>query len=150
MAWLLGPMKVIPSRSHSSTKSARSATNPHPAQTASALHGHQRLLEAPVVEVGRLALPVGLVHERRRPEVVRLVGFADEPGPAVRLGEQGDGADGRAALQVEFADGVDDAHGRLATVDDGHALEVYGHDDLRIAEERRRLEIRPFYPIDLR
>ena len=90
----------------------------------------ERLLDPVVVQVGRLPLAVGIVNECRRPEVVRLVGLAHEPRPPVRLGEQGNRGDPGAPFQVELADGVDQTHGGLATIDDGHALEVCGHDDL--------------------
>ena len=131
----VGPMNVTPSRSHSSTKSARSATKPQPGPDGVGLHGHERLLQARVVEVGRLPLAVRLVHEGGRAEVIRLVGLPDEARAPVGIREQGDRRDARAALEVELADGVDDAHGRLAAVDDGHALEICGHDDLGLDEE---------------
>jgi hypothetical protein len=98
----------MPRRSHSSTNSGRSLTNPQPAQTASA-RADRRAPERVEVEVAGAG----------RAERDRLVGLADEHRAAVGLGEERDRADRLRAVLVELADGVDDAHRGLAPVDDG-------------------------------
>ena len=89
--------------------------------------GGEGVLETPVVEIGDLPLTVGAVDVRGRPEREGLVGLPHEHRLAVRVGVEGDRPDARAALLVELADGVDEAHRGLAAVDDGHALEFGMH-----------------------
>ena len=91
------------------------------------LRGHQRRFEQPVVEVARLPLAVARVDDRGGPESEGLVGLPHEHGAAVGVGVEGDRPDARAALLVELADGVDEAHRGLAAVDDRHALEFGVH-----------------------
>ena len=71
-------------RSHSSAKAGSSATKPQPTQAASALRLAQGALEDGVVEVGA---------RRRGTEVVGVVALADEHGPPLALGVQGDRLD---------------------------------------------------------
>ena len=112
------------------------------------LDGHQRLLETRR-SPGRSASAVRPRRPRRWPVRGRYDSSASRTNRARRsgVGEQGDRADVRAALEVELADGVDRAHRRLAPVDDGDALEIYRHDDLgprrgRQAERQAGLEKR--------
>ena len=84
-------------------------------------------LQARKVEVAALAVAVPRVDVEGGAEVVRLVGLAHEHGPSVGFGEEGDGAQCGAALVVDLPRRVDEAHGRLAPIDDGDASEVRLH-----------------------
>ena len=88
----------------------------------------QGLLEALVVQVRAGALAVG-VDGRGRPEVVGLVGVADEHRAALGLGVERDDADRIVlALGVELADGVDETHRGFAAIDYGEtAKRALGH-----------------------
>ena len=87
----LGPMNTMPSRSHSSANSGRSATKPQPTHAASARAATQRPLERVEVEVraARSCRPVvveahrlvGLAHEHRRPLGARVQRDRAESAP---------------------------------------------------------------------
>jgi hypothetical protein len=83
----------------------------------------QGLFEPSVVEVGLRVPPDALVERRCRADARRLVGLSDEPGVPVGLGVERDGRQTVAALVVELGHRVDEAHGRLTSVDDGDPLE---------------------------
>ena len=93
------------------------------------MDGSQRTFDGFVVEVGRPPQAVTRVHERGRAEVEGLVGLAYEARVSVGFGEERNRPDFGAMLEVVFPDGMDEPHGGLATVDDGHAAEFGWHAD---------------------
>jgi hypothetical protein len=73
----------------------------------------QRALELVMVEVGVRGPAAADDHG--------LVGLADEHGPPLGLGVEGDRPHRAAVLEVELAHRADQAHGSLAAIDDRHA-----------------------------
>ena len=84
-----------------------------------------------LVEVARLAVPVPRVEVGRRAEVDRLVRLLHEPGLGIGVGVQRDGRDavpGPVALgEVQLCDRGEQAHGRLAAVDDAEPADLRDH-----------------------
>ena len=113
-----GPTNVMPSRRQSCANSAFSDTKPQPGQTASARARAQRALQLGQVQV-RAGGAEGLVRVVRADQH-GLVGLPDEHGVPVDRGVQRDRLQRGPALGVPLADRVDQPHGRLAAVDDGH------------------------------
>ena len=69
-------------------------------------------------------MSVLFIDEGRRPKAVCFVCFPYEHRPALGIGVQGDGRQSGIVLNVVLANRVDEAHGRLTSIDDRDALEV--------------------------
>ena len=87
--------------------------------------GEHAVDDALLVQVGRLAVAVGGIDERGGAQRDRLVGHPDEPGMGVRVGVHDHrGEPGGLAVPVELGHRVERAHGGLAAVDDGQAVDL--------------------------
>ena len=83
--------------------------------------GQERFLDRRVVEIGDLSLPVLLVDEQSRSDAMRHIRFAHEHRVPLRIGVERNRDQPGVVLGVVLADRVNEAHGALATIDDGDA-----------------------------
>lgn len=86
--------------------------------------GDQRSLELVEIDEGEVTI---LRRVDVGPEVDAFVGLSCEVQPPIALRHQGDRHERRVVLAVVVLDGLDEAEGGLAAVDDGDPPEVDGH-----------------------
>ena len=87
----------------------------------------KRLFEPPVVEVAALKMMRLRIDKLGRTQAYRFVGFANEHGMTIGLGEERYGTQWHAVLVSELAGRMDEAHGSFPAIDNRNALKFILH-----------------------
>ena len=85
------------------------------------------LFEPPVVEVAALKMMRLRIGKLGRTEAYRFVGFANEHGMTIGLGEERDGTQWYAVLVSELAGCMNETHGSFPAIDNRNALKFILH-----------------------
>ena len=115
-------MNTMPSRSHSSANSGRSATNPQPTHAESARAATSARSRASRSRYGLAGIGRSAVVDADR-----FVGLADEHRGLLGPRVQGDRSDVDVVLVAQLPHRVDQPHRCFATVDDGDAAKPPVH-----------------------